>query len=317
MGPVQLIQMSVRTDGTRIYVGERFSISLQRTLRIPEDGQRYPLPPTFGPFRIHRVKDFAERLPEKWNDDTAFFIGMYQREAVWLGFGGEDFKPNAVKVAVGGLNAISGTSGDDGLNSQPQNYLVCPDQPWLDGINAGDGFVRQFVAAPLGSQKTMEGQITGREEIGGIQFVVYEPKPGIFPDEPAENSLSDAPYLEVMSGEMGLAAGGEITQKIYKDPYGIEVWEQNEYEDLAVYILNSTQYRAITGVDPQTPITVETYAENGLPWFELYDESKPDVPAPKNLAGLKTMTAGEPQDEPGVTASELPAKKLNIKPERL
>ena len=45
-----------------------------------------------------------------------------------------------------------------------------PDQPWLDGINAGDGFIRQFVAVPLGLGATVEAQVTGDEVHGGVQL---------------------------------------------------------------------------------------------------------------------------------------------------
>jgi hypothetical protein len=36
--------------------------------------------------------------------------------------------------------------------------VVCPDQPWLDGINAGDGYIRQFVAMPLGMGYTAKSR---------------------------------------------------------------------------------------------------------------------------------------------------------------
>ena len=35
--------------------------------------------------------------------------------------------------------------------------LVVPDQPWLDGINAGNGFIRQVVAMPLGGLSLRRG----------------------------------------------------------------------------------------------------------------------------------------------------------------
>lgn len=306
--------MLVRTDGTRIYVGKRFSVSFQRTLRIPEDGQSYPLPPTFGPFRIHQAIEFAERVPEKWRHPSAFFISMYQREALWLGFAGEDWKPNAVKVAVGGVNVVSGAVWDEGLNSKPQNYLVCPDQPWLDGINAGDGFIKQFVATPLGARKTVEAQITGREDFGGIQLVVYEPKQGRFPDSPPEETVPDIPYLQSMGLEMGLGAGGRIKQKIYKDPYGIETWDHHNCESISIYILNSEEYRAVSGqAPPPTPVSVDTYTEYDLPWFELYDEAMQDVPGSEILAKVKTVT-GETEDDAtsGRNAGELPIDRLHL-----
>ena len=303
--------MLVRTDETRIYVGDRFSVSFQRTLRIPEDGQQYPLPPSLGPFNVHRVEDFADRVPAKWRNQGAFFLPVYQREALWLGFGGEDWKPNAVKVAVGGVNAVSGTVWEEGLHSEQQDYLVCPDQPWLDGINAGANFVRQFVAAPLGAQRTIEAQITGKEETGGIQLTVYEPKPGKFPDKPPEVAPAKMQYMAEAGMEMGLEAGGRIKQKIYEDPYGIDVWDQQNCETVYVYLVNSEQYRAITGLEPpSTPVSVETYAEYGLPWFALYDESMSDVTAPQNLSELQTRR-DTAESSRSVDAEKLPVKRLH------
>jgi hypothetical protein len=43
-----------------VQIGERFSVSFQRTLRIPEDGQDYPLPPGLDPFPVHRVEDYQD-----------------------------------------------------------------------------------------------------------------------------------------------------------------------------------------------------------------------------------------------------------------
>ena len=138
-------------------------MSFQRTLRIPDDDSIYPLPPGLGKFPIFRIEDFENRVPAQWKEHGGVFIPMYQREALWLNFDGAYWRPNAIKVAVGKIDAISGKRLHRRLNRTWQNYLVCPDQPWLDGINAGKGYIRQFVAMPLGMGYTVEGQLTGKE----------------------------------------------------------------------------------------------------------------------------------------------------------
>jgi hypothetical protein len=165
--------LNVRIDQHRARIGEHFSLSFQRTVRIPDDGRVYPLPPGLGAFPIQRVEDYRERVPTSWRESGGVFIPIYQREALWLGFGGVTWKPNAVKVGVGQINAVSGGRWDEWLHDAPQDYLVCPDQPWLDGINAGDGFIRQFVAMPLGLGYTVEAQISGAEAFGGVQLLVF------------------------------------------------------------------------------------------------------------------------------------------------
>src|SRR4051794_34612711 len=175
--------LDLTIDADAIRIGPRFVVSFQRTLRIPDDGRPYPLPPGLGRFPLRRVADFADRVPDDWRRRGGVFLPMYQREALWLAFGGADWKPNAVQVAVGGVNAISGKPWGAGLSAAPQDYLVVPDQPWLDGIKSGKDVVRQFVAMPLGLGYTVEAQLTGKEDVGGLQLRVFEPRPGRFPDE--------------------------------------------------------------------------------------------------------------------------------------
>jgi hypothetical protein len=271
----------VYVEHGRLRVGDRFSVSFQRTLRIPDDGREYPLPPGLGPFPLKAVSGYADRVPAAWRERGGFFIPMYQREALWLGFDGAEWKPNAVKVGIGGIDAVSGEPWHRRLHANPQDYLVCPDQPWLDGINAGEGFIRQFVAVPLGSGYTVEGQLTGDERVGGMELVVFEPKPGIFPDQPPPARDASLDQMAIESAEpaaMGLAAGGRMTQAIYPDPYGIETWDPASGVSVAIHIVNSEQYRALTGEDPPpSPVDARTYTEHGFPWFELYDEARGDV----------------------------------------
>ena len=302
----------VRLAKNRIEIGERFAISFQRTLRIPDDGKAYPLPPTLGVFPLRRVDDFAAHLPVQWSrpgEPPAFFIPMYQREALWLAFEAASWKPNAVKIGIGKINALTGAAWDDGLRADPQDYLVCPHQPWLDGINSGAGVIRQFVAMPLGEGYTVEGQLTGQEREGGLQVLVYDPHPGIFPDQPPPpqpfeflpGGPDSSPLWLASQGQtapgqsapaMGLGAGGQITQKVYPDPYGLQTWDQARAGRVSVYILNSRQYQAVTGEPlPPSPVSAKTYTEAGFPWFALYDEHKSSLPAASALSSIQSVHA--------------------------
>ena len=148
--------LDVRIEPTAIRVGPRFALSFQRTLRIPDDGGTYPLPPGLGALPVLSARDHADRVPAAWLHEGAAFIPMYQREALWLSFAAAPWKPNAVMVAAGGVNAVSGEVDAAALRATPQNYVVCPPQLWLDGLNTGRGAVRQFVAMPLGGGYTVE-----------------------------------------------------------------------------------------------------------------------------------------------------------------
>lgn len=51
--------------------------------------------------------------------------------------------------------------------------MSIPGQPWLDGICTEPGSVHQFVAMPLGKGYTVEEQMTGQAQIGGLQVDVF------------------------------------------------------------------------------------------------------------------------------------------------
>jgi len=178
---VQRLPLAVNHDELRI--GRHTKVSFHRTLRIPEDGRAYPLPAGFGRLPILRVEDYAKRVPEKWIEQGGFIIPLYQREALFLEFAGVKWRPTIAKVSVGHVNAISGKSHDLQIRPHRQDYVLIPDQRWLDGINSGDGSVSQFVAMPLGQGYTVEAQVTDEEKCGGFQLAVFDPRPGRFPDE--------------------------------------------------------------------------------------------------------------------------------------
>ncbi|APA96095.1 hypothetical protein [Nocardia seriolae] len=158
---------SVRLDGNTLVLPGGVGVRFIRTLRLPEEGT-HPLPPGLGEFPVRRVADYADSVPEEWAKRGGVMLPMYLREAMWLSFSAPE--PAALQIGVGKVCAVSGKPWSDRLAADPQNYVVLPRQPWLDGINSGKGIIRQFVAVPLGLGATVEGQVTGEETHGGIQL---------------------------------------------------------------------------------------------------------------------------------------------------
>jgi hypothetical protein len=273
------------------------TIDFQRTLRIPDDGREHPLPAGLGSFPLVHVDDFAERVPRAWVDKGGVMLPMYQSEALWLDFGAG--YPFAVKVASGKIDAVTGQGWADGLRGDPQDYMVLPPQPWLDGWCVEAGVIRQFVAAPLGSGHTVEAQLTGEEQIGGIQIVIYPMK-----RERAERWLaaqrrrfhrvSDDVGMtccaSVESYGMGLGAGGRMRQEIYADEFGLDAWDQSRPSRCFVHLVNSMGWREITGREaPPTPITEEEYRRHHVPWFAYYDADAKALPGGLALAGIRSV----------------------------
>ena len=272
------------------------TISFQRTLRIPDDGRTYPLPPGLGEFPLRHVRDYAHRVPAAWAKRGGVLLPMYQREAMWLSFGGA---PHALQIGIGKVCAVSGEPWSDNLRADPQNYVVTGTQPWLDGIASGNGSIRQFVAMPLGKGLTVEAQITGKEEHGGIQLQAFAPKPGrIARLERRSRSAAAVDECCDLSCEsaMGLGAGGTMEQKVYPDPHGIDTWDRYASTRVFVHIVNSEMWHQITGeAPPPSPVSAQSYIDAGLPWFSLYDEGAKTIAPTSKLAGVKSIETLEQQ----------------------
>ena len=63
-------------------------ITFHRTLRIPEDGKVYPLPPSMGTFELVKVQDFLNNpaLPQHWKERRGLIIPMWQKEVAFISF---------------------------------------------------------------------------------------------------------------------------------------------------------------------------------------------------------------------------------------
>jgi hypothetical protein len=139
-------ESTVKVEHDQLVLGP-VRVTFKRTLRIPEEGL-HDLPPGLGNFPLRRVEDYPDTAPAEWLARGGVMLPVYQREAMWLSFASPE--PAALQVGIGKVCAISGEAWNEKLAQEPQNYAALPEQPWLDGINAGEGFIRQFVAARLG-----------------------------------------------------------------------------------------------------------------------------------------------------------------------
>lgn len=307
-------ESAVRLERNQLVLGP-VRVTFQRTLRIPENGL-HDLPPGLGAFPLRRVEDYPDAAPADWLARGGVMLPVYQREAMWLSFDSEE--PAALQVGVGKVCAISGEPWTERLNQEPQNYAALPDQPWLDGINAGEGFIRQFVAAPLGLGATVEAQVTGEEVHGGVQLRAV----GVTPDvlskwrERAQDDyliLDNMAVGSVHALEMGLGAGGSMRQEIYADERALTDYDENRSWQVIVHLCSTAQWTAITGeVAPPTPIDRETYVQYGLPWFDYYDADREDIAASDTLAKVKTVGEVLGQHEEPFTPVD-PSKVIKLK----
>jgi hypothetical protein len=214
--------------------------------------------------------------------------------------------PVALKIGAGKINAVSGEKWAHGLSRDPQDYVVLPRQPWLDGFNVEKGKVRQFVAMPLGQGYTVEEQIDPESDVGGIQIEAIPMKKEAYEELKAKrDEVSSARFdaSMVMSGnssaslkiscasmEMGLGIGGLMRQEIFDDDYGLDAWDLANGQRCFIMLANAEQWISITGEEPPlSPISAEAYSKAGLPWFDYYDGDRKTIEGAKALGNIKAV----------------------------
>ena len=283
-----------------------FALDFQRTLRIPDTERDYALPPGLGRFPLRHVEDYRNNLPAHTTDRGGLILPIWQAEAMWLNFlPGSEF-PVAIKVAAGKINAVTGEPWMASLNRGPQDYMVAPDQPWLDGFAIEKGVIRQFVAMPLGDGYSVEEQLTGEADWGGLQISVTPLKKEVWErenllDRSVAYSMEPSACLSP-SLEMGMGAGGRMRQSIERDRRQLEDWDQRATQRVFVTLLHAKDWKSITGeAAPNHPPTAHEYSNAGLPWFEWYGADQA-LDGSDTLSGVKSV--GELHQQ--VTGANLP-----------
>lgn len=107
--PISLVDHSVLFYFPEVHPDAVLSVDFQSTLRVPDDGTTYGLPPGLGRLPVRRVADLAERrVPQRWIASGGVVTPMWQSQACWLNFSAD--YPFLVKVGAGLINAITGKS---------------------------------------------------------------------------------------------------------------------------------------------------------------------------------------------------------------
>jgi hypothetical protein len=262
-------------------LGRGCRVSLQRTLRVPDDGGDFPLPPSLGSLPVYAAPDGRYVAP------------LHAYEALWLSFEVRSGPPRALKVGLGSVDAVTGERFEAGrLSAAPQDYLVLPEQPWLDGINAGDGWVRQFVAVPLGTATSIEAQLHPEEpESGGLRLALFDPLPGRLEDVDRMPVLDAGDILCLQDcSSVGLGAGGRIRQEVFDDPFGVSTWQAAPAVTAEVDLVDADAFAALTGVAvPRVDLDAAGYTAAGGAWFELARPGGERLAATERLRQVRSV----------------------------
>jgi hypothetical protein len=224
----------VYKDATKLtvldeYDGSSIEISLNRTLRAPEDGTVYDHPALFGPFPLLNVDLLQDKLPDLMARKSGLLIPMFSREALSIVFKTDSVRPVenifdqsqrnnqsfAIKILAGSVNTVSGGLEEAHDRSRQrekqQDYVVAPRQDRVDGFfaKAGVNIVHQFVAMPVFSGYAAESQLKGEDNFGGIQLAIA-PRfagRGEFRTEPYGEDPLNLSQQRLSPRELGLQSG--------------------------------------------------------------------------------------------------------------
>jgi hypothetical protein len=120
------------------------------------------------------------------DQQDTYLAAVAPHDAFWLGFEVEEGLFFAVTIDVDGRNALTGHKGwSRALELEPKNFLLIPDQPWLDAMVGQEGRLQQLIP-----RFDHEARPIGFASGGEIRLVIY----------PIEAGALEPPLLQQPKG---------------------------------------------------------------------------------------------------------------------
>ncbi len=220
------------------------NISLHRTTAVARQSVTSLV--NEGIIPLFHIDDYSKDLPLRLLKRGGVIAPAEKEQPLYIKLSGN--YPFALKIGVGKINAVSGCPWSEHLNADNQDYLVTPPQSSFAGYHEGNGRFHQFVVTALGKGATIEEQVAGTADIGGIQIIAYPMKRTAYEDY-CRNCTRLSLASPASSSELGIAKGDLIAQKIATDTYGSGVWEMDSSSRCFVHLLEKSAFRKITGRD--------------------------------------------------------------------
>lgn len=169
-----------------------YQVNLVHTTKVEVNEGVAGLPPHKGVFKEFLVADYF--CPPEWSKDGVF-VRVEEDQPLWI-----DLRMNpacACLPSVQRLNPVTGEPADleGGLKKDPkQNYLVLPQQMWLDGY-PNNGKVYQFVVTKEGAGLAVSEFVLPKhmQDSHAMGFAFYAPKVPPTPPAPLSPPISYSP----------------------------------------------------------------------------------------------------------------------------
>ena len=214
----------VTVENNRVHLGDRFSVSFQRTDRLAQEllTQR---PVSRGVLPVRLTSSLLKTFDSEIGATTAVVVPCDDTEAVWLGFAGKNSRRVALKIRQGDVDAVTGAGWNEQLH-EPQDYLIPPDQTSWYGVASRDGNGRQFSTAP-------------------VELVIFEPRNPV--DQPQRTATWDTPFYDHDKDQSQPATR---IFNVIPDPHGPAFWTSEPSERVTIHFVSSSRWKSLTGEDP-------------------------------------------------------------------
>lgn len=221
-------------DGSHIRIAGALLVSLQRTRQLTESATSIR-PLSYGALPIAMVP--GDPGPDR------ILVPVGQSEAFWLGMRAIDSAaPVALRVAVVEpvlVDAVTGRRWVDTLADSPQNYVVCPPQRGLDGVQQQALRAKQFARMPESDHALACHR---------LKLIAFPSGRRLSQRELPHVAPSPLHGASVGGGHDGLAGAMGVFQEILPDPFrDATPWSNERCCEFTVEVVSPEEYSAVTG----------------------------------------------------------------------
>jgi hypothetical protein len=127
--------------------------------------------------------------------------------------------------------------------------------------------------------------------------------------EASNGVIGTAPQLEVM----GIAAGGKLIQDLVADFRPPHMWNTSRTRLTNIHIFSPASFEAVTHIVPHdVPITAKDYADAGLPFFVVEEDTENRIDGSETLDAVKSVSEMDKQigvDTTGASSADTKVPK--------
>ena len=323
-----MLDVTIHAD--RVQIGRHFSVSFERTLRIPDDGRDYPLPPSLGQFPVRRVADYADRVPGgvararrrvPAHVPARGDVAELPRRALAAERG--QGRRRQGQRALGRARTTSGSSGDArGLRGRARRSRGWTASTPATASSASSWRCRSAWATPSRARSPARSATAGCRSSASTRSPAASPTSRRrAPARAARASPSAArsrrrpwrPRRRAPRWASRRAAGCASTSI----PTRTASTPGTRPTTAASSCTSSTAScgaRSRASRSRRRPVDARAYTNAGLPWFELYDDQLGDIPASDVLANVKSVAQKDAQHGFTGQQDDTPLQTPNVKP---